>query len=240
MQFLKIVTAAFALIGSSALAAPPAPYVKPTPGKPTPPKPTPPTPPHPVVKSKLPTNFNWTATEPLIFPQNDTTHTMVSIKDPSIIHWNGKYHIYATGAYSSGANATDFKMIYTSFKSFEEIAKKPPKIHFMDEDPDFRIYGCAPQIFFYEPHKLWYLIFQSPNPTYSTSKNPADPKSWSKPKVMVDKLPPTPTALQGPNSWETWIDFFVICDDTHCHLYYSNDYGKWYRQETTRKNFPLG
>ncbi|KAJ3055532.1 hypothetical protein HK097_010219 [Rhizophlyctis rosea] len=165
---------------------------------------------------------------------------MVAVKDPSIIHWKGKYHVYATGAYSSGPNATDFKMIYTSFKSFEEIAKKPPKITFLDQTPGFAVYGCAPQIFYYSPHKLWYLIFQSPNPTYSTSTDPSNPKSWTAPKIMVDALPELPTAEAGPNSWETWIDFFVICDDTHCHLYYSNDYGDWFRQETTKAKFPLG
>ncbi|KAJ3036890.1 hypothetical protein HDV00_002233 [Rhizophlyctis rosea] len=84
------------------------------------------------------------------------------------------------------------------------------------------------------------MIFQTPNPAYSTTKTISDPTSWSEPKVMIDSLDPLVDSEKGVNPWETWIDYFNICDKTHCHLFYSNDNGDWFRHETPKDKFPLG
>ena len=53
---------------------------------------------------KLPfaTPLQWKSTDILIKPISDESHTIVSVKDPTVVYWNGLWHIYAT-AYSTSA-----------------------------------------------------------------------------------------------------------------------------------------
>jgi len=37
-----------------------------------------------------------------------------------------------------------------------------------------------------------------------------------------------------------WLDFWVICDADRCHLFFSNDHGRWYRSDTPVAKFPYG
>src|SRR5262249_44422227 len=37
-----------------------------------------------------------------------------------------------------------------------------------------------------------------------------------------------------------WLDFWVICDDANCYLFFSDDNGHWYRSQTTVASFPSG
>ena len=46
--------------------------------------------------------MKWTSSGVLIEPQSDENHKHVSIKDPTVLRYNGKWHIYAT-AYSISA-----------------------------------------------------------------------------------------------------------------------------------------
>ncbi|KAJ3043641.1 hypothetical protein HK097_001691 [Rhizophlyctis rosea] len=42
------------------------------------------------------------------------------------------------------------------------------------------------------------------------------------------------------NSSTGWIDFWVVCDNNNCYLFYSNDGGKVFRHTTSKANFPNG
>ncbi len=95
----------------------------------------------------------------------------------------------------------------------------------------------APQIFFFEPQKKWYLIAHknmSHNrdlaPVYLTNKDIEDVNGWSSPKLLKpDK------AGDG-----FWIDFWVICDDQDAHLFYSNQLGSVLRMQCPIDQFPQG
>lgn len=53
---------------------------------------------------KLPfaTPLHWKSTGVLIKPVSDETHNLVSIKDPSVVRFDNRWHIYATTANAQG------------------------------------------------------------------------------------------------------------------------------------------
>ncbi|MEY9996517.1 hypothetical protein ABIE67_008549 [Streptomyces sp. V4I8] len=98
-------------------------------------------------------------------------------------------------------------------------------------------YRAAPQVFYFAPQNLWYMVYQTGPPTYSASTNPADPRSWSAPRLLMSEEPQIVKDNKGDG---TWIDFWVICDTANCHLFFSDDNGHIYRAQTSLGNFPTG
>ncbi|KAK5954410.1 hypothetical protein OHC33_004132 [Knufia fluminis] len=98
-------------------------------------------------------------------------------------------------------------------------------------------YRAAPQIFFFEPDNLWYLVFQNGNAAYSTNPDISDPTGWSAPKNFFSSVPSIITENIGNGFW---LDMWVICDETNCYMFSSDDNGHLYRSETTVANFPAG
>src|SRR5262245_60771555 len=66
-------------------------------------------------------------------------------------------------------------------------------------------------------------------PVFSTSNDLADPALWSKPADLF--------AAHPPNVKE-WIDFWVICDSTRAHLFFTSLDGRMWRSETALESFP--
>lgn len=175
--------------------------------------------------------FTWKATAPLIDveAQRSAEDPHVALKDPSIVFHDGRWHVFATLRMKSGTVC----MQYFNFAEWAEANTAPrTTISFTDQ------YHCAPQVFYFTPHRRWYLIYQLKDPArkpvmapyFSTSQNLADPKSWTKPQIMV-----TNAAEK-----EKWIDFWVICDAEKAHLFYTSDDGHMWRRETRLADFPLG
>lgn len=157
--------------------------------------------------------FRWTSTQPVLSPKNPN---WASIKDPTIVKYNGDYHVYATTFYNGG-----WKSLYTRFNDWNnaQAATQVP----MDGT---RVGNTiAPQVFFFRPHNKWYLITQWGG-AYATTTDVSNPQSWS----AKQKL------LQGEPTGA--LDFWVICNDTHCYLFFSRDDGKLYLSKTTIGNFP--
>ncbi|NUP39069.1 MAG: 1,4-beta-xylanase, partial [Streptomyces sp.] len=50
----------------------------------------------------LPSRYSWSSSGTLIAPKPDATHNIAGIKDPTVVHYNGKYHVFASVASSSG------------------------------------------------------------------------------------------------------------------------------------------
>jgi endo-1,4-beta-xylanase len=169
----------------------------------------------------LPSTWTWTSSNILVDVKSDSTHSVQSIKDPTIAYYNNHYHVYATIHTPSG-----YSMVYLNFTDFSNANTAP--WYYMDRTPGFTGYKCAPELFYFEPHKLWYLVFQSPYPTYSTNPNPGNPSAWSNPRTMFTNMP------------NNGIDFFTICDNNTCYLFFSDDNGSWYRTSTSKSNFPNG
>ena len=178
---------------------------------------------------KLPfaTPLKWKSTDILIKPISDETHTIVSIKDPTIVRYKDLWHVYAT-AYSTSART--WSMVYLNFKDWSEASKA--KLTYIDINPNLRGYHCAPHLFYFTPHKKWYLIFQSQQPQYCTTDDISKPETWTAPKNFFDKLPTNTPRLP--------IDYHIICDDTHAYLFFTGDDGRFYRSRTTLENFPKG
>ncbi|KAK4184357.1 family 62 putative glycoside hydrolase [Podospora australis] len=177
-----------------------------------------------------PTSFEWQSTGPLVSAKNDG-RGIAGIKDPSIVLINGTYHVFASTAQSSGYN-----LVYFSFKDFAQAGNA--KFHYLDQAPLGTGYRAAPQVFYFTPHKTWYLIYQNGNAAYSTNKNISDPLGWTAPQVFYPAG--RPKIIDDNIGAGYWVDMWVICDDKDCHLFSSDDNGQLYRSQTTLANFPNG
>ncbi len=168
------------------------------------------------------------STPPLIVPKSDAAHALVAVKDPTVVRYHDRWHVYA----SSVARGGVYGMVYTSFRDWSEASRAP--LYYMDATRGFKTYVAAPQLFYFTPQKKWYLVFQSGPPMFSTADDPGDPTKWTEPAPLFAKTP----AIVDRNGG--WLDFWVICDADRCHLFFSNDHGRWYRSDTPIAKFPYG
>ncbi|HUL54325.1 MAG TPA: non-reducing end alpha-L-arabinofuranosidase family hydrolase [Opitutaceae bacterium] len=181
----------------------------------------------PARSSTIPQRLRWISSGPLIKPQSDATHHLVSIKDPTVVRYDGKWHIYATVANTAG----QWNMVYLSFADWAE-AGSARQVYLDAANPGLRGYHCAPQVFYFRPQQRWYLIYQSQPPSYSTTDDLSRPETWSQPAFFFASEPPAAPKL--------WLDFWVICDAENAYLFSSGDDGRWYRCQTKLADFPHG
>ncbi len=175
-------------------------------------------------------DFRWKSTAPLVLPQDIGGISCYSIKDPSIVRFNDRWHLFCTIRGKERSHA----VVYLSFADWEEAGKAQRHLLSMHEG-----YYCAPQVFFFAPQQRWYMICQAasedwePNyqPAFATSDDIADPDAWSKLQPLYDPK---------PENIRAWLDFWVICDEQKAHLFYTSLDGKMWRSETALKNFPRG
>jgi len=178
----------------------------------------------------------WTVSEPIMTKGPEGSFDNVATKDPSIVFYNGKYHLFYTAKSShriEGKRRFGISVGYTSSPTLEGL--KDSKRYDFKKIVDEVI--IAPQIFFFEPQKKWYLIAHKNMahnrdlaPVYLTNENIEDVNGWSKPKLL----------RTGKAGNEFWIDFWVICDDQDAHLFYSNQRGSVLRMQCPIDEFPQG
>ncbi len=178
-------------------------------------------------KFPLTTPLRWKSTDVLIKPVSDDSHTIVSVKDPTVVRYNDLWHVYAT-VYSTSART--WNMVYLNFKDWSDAPNA--KLFFLDQNPNLRGYHCAPHLFYFRPHNKWYLVFQSQQPQYCTTDDITKPETWTAPRNFFDRQPAGMPRLP--------IDYHVICDDTHAYLFFTGDDGRFYRSRTTIEDFPRG
>ncbi|MBN1766816.1 MAG: hypothetical protein JW860_16300 [Sedimentisphaerales bacterium] len=171
--------------------------------------------------------LKWKSSGMLVKPISDETHTIISVKDPTVVRYNDLWHVYAT-AYSTSAKT--WNMVYLNFKDWSEAPQA--RLTYIDINPNLRGYHCAPHLFYFRRHKKWYLVFQSQQPQYCTSDDLSKPETWTKPQDFFEGKPSGAPQL--------WIDYWVICDDTHAYLYFTGDNGRVYRSRTKIEDFPKG
>ena len=179
------------------------------------------------LKTPIATPLKWKSSGVLVKPISDKSHTIVSVKDPTVVHYDGLWHIYAT-AYSTSART--WSMVYLNFKDWSDASNA--KLTHIDVNPDLRGYHCAPHLFYFTPHKKWYLIFQSQHPQYCTTDDITKPETWTAPQNFFDRMARSPPRLP--------IDYHIICDDTHAYLFFTGDDGRFYRSRTKIEDFPNG
>jgi len=173
--------------------------------------------------------FAWKSSPPLVGPDGKAADPAIAIKDPTIIRDKDRWHLFCTVRMASGK--VDIE--YLNFAEWKQAEKAPRhRLNLHDQ------YSCAPQVFYFRPQKLWYLIYQIADrnhappfgPAYSTSTTLGAPKSWSKPRWLYP---------QGSEK-RKWIDFWVICDREKAHLFYTSNDGRMWRAETKLGAFPGG
>ncbi|WP_039931846.1 non-reducing end alpha-L-arabinofuranosidase family hydrolase [Streptomyces viridochromogenes] len=178
----------------------------------------------------LPSRYSWSSSGPLISPKPDSTHNIAGIKDPTVVQYNGKYHVFASTASSSGYN-----LVYLNFSDWSQAGSATH--HYLDRTAIGSGYRAAPQVFYYAPQRLWYLVYQTGNASYSTNPDISNPNGWSAPRNFYSSMPDIIRQNIG-NGY--WVDMWVICDSANCYLFSSDDNGHLYRSQTTVGQFPNG
>jgi endo-1,4-beta-xylanase len=184
----------------------------------------------PVQAEALPASFSWSSSAQLIGPKPDSTHNPAAIKDPSVVYHNGRYHVFASTASSAGYN-----LMYTSFTDWSQAASAPHT--YLDRTPIGTGYRAAPEVFYFEPDGLWYLVYQTGNASYSTNPDISNPNGWTAPKHFYSGMP---QIIEDNIGTGYWVDMWVTCDSVSCHLFSSDDNGHLYRSQTSLANFPNG
>ncbi|KAL9090367.1 MAG: hypothetical protein Q9159_001994 [Coniocarpon cinnabarinum] len=182
-----------------------------------------------LVSRDIQSTFQWSSSGPLVSAKNDG-RGIAGIKDPSIVYYNGEYHVFASTAQSAG-----YSLVYFSFTDFNQA--NSATFHYLDQTPIGTGYRAAPQVFYFAPQKLWYLVFQNGNAAYSTNPDISNPAGWSAPKNFYSSQPSIITQNIG-NGY--WVDIWNVCDTANCYLFSSDDNGHLYRSQTTLADFPNG
>jgi endo-1,4-beta-xylanase len=180
----------------------------------------------------LPTSFRWNSSNVLISPRSDASHNLLAIKDPTVVRWNNRWHVYASSTNSAG----QYSLVYLNFADWSQAASAPQS--YLNNNPNIgNGYRAAPQLFFFAPQNRWYLVYQTGPPSFSTAADPSQPNTWTAPRNFFASEPPIVTQNKGSGQW---IDFWVICGSVNCYLFFSDDNGHLYRSRTSVANFPNG
>jgi hypothetical protein len=174
--------------------------------------------------------FRWHASAPLITAEDRDGDHYHAIKDPSVVRYKDRWHVFCT---LRGKNRSH-QIEYLSFKNWPEIGKAR-RVTLRLTDGFF----CAPQVFYFRPHKKWYLIYQvvdksrTPElqPAFSTTTDISDPASWTPPKLLVS---------DPSKGVKNWLDFWVICDAQRAHLFFTTLNGRMLRSDAPLSSFPDG
>ena len=176
-------------------------------------------------------SLTWSCGAPLLGPMQRAGDVYYGIKDPSIVHYDGQWHLFCTVRTKKKACQIEY-LAFEDWCSCDEATR-----HILDL---VDVYHAAPQVLFFSPQKRWYLIYQvldkkkyrpAVQPVYSTTQNIADPRSWSKPRLMFPK---------SPDRVARWIDFWTISDGAKMHLFFTSNDGRMWRAQTSFSDFPRG
>ena len=182
-----------------------------------------------------PTEFRlpeaWEYSAPLIAPEKRDREPSRAQKDPSVVFYDGRWHVFMTVKLPKRS-----AIEYCSFEKWEDAdASERTVLKVSDSD-----YFGACQIFYFKPHRKWYLVYQMGVPgtkkmwvAYSTTENLSDPRSWTKAKPMLDGGKGDPRVVGG-------LDYWIICDDARAYLFLTSLNGKMWRLWTTLEDFPTG
>jgi hypothetical protein len=173
----------------------------------------------------------WEYGPPLIAPEKRDKEPSRAQKDPTLVFYGGRWHVFMTVKLPNRS-----AIEYCSFEEWSS-ADTSTRTILSVSDSD---YFCAPQVFYFTPHKKWYLVYQMGIPgvknmwvAYSTTSDIADPASWTKARPILDG---------GPNDSrvEGGLDYWIICDEQRAYLFFTSLNGKMWRMWTDVNRFPSG
>ena len=174
--------------------------------------------------------FAWRASPALIFPAHGDNDTARGIKEPTAVNFQNKWHLFATVR----SEKPSHQIVYLSFDDWKEADKAPRTV--LKLDPS---HSSSPQVFYFEPQRKWYLIYQIEDakktptiqPVFSTTDNISDPNTWTAPQ---------PLFATQPDNVRLWTDFWVLCVDDRAFLFFCSRDGRLWRSQTTTRDFPAG
>jgi hypothetical protein len=173
----------------------------------------------------------WEYSAPLLAPEQREQDPSHAQKDPTVVFHQGKWHVFMT-AKLQGRSVIE----YCSFEKWEDANSSQRAILPVSDSA----YYCAPQVFYFTPHRKWYMIYQVGVPgsgmmwvAYSTTDNLADPTTWTSAQPILDGGESDPRAVGG-------LDYWIICDDQRAYLFLTNLDGKMWRLSTSLREFPFG
>jgi len=179
--------------------------------------------------------FAWKSSPVLIRPSHGDNDTVRGIKEPTAVYFQNKWHLFATAR----SEKPSHQIVYLSFDDWNQADKSTR--HVLKLDPT---HSASPQVFYFEPQRKWYLIYQiqdpKKNPTiqpaYSTSDDISNPASWTSPQPLFETQ---------PDNIRLWTDFWVLCTDRRdyplqerAYLFFSSRDGKLWRCQTALGDFP--
>ncbi len=173
----------------------------------------------------------WEYSAPLILPEARDHEPSHAQKDPSVVFHEGRWHVFMT-VKLPGRSAIE----HCSFTRWEDADASPRSLlEVSDSD-----YFCAPQVFYYRPHRQWYLVYQVGVPgqdkmwvAYSTTPDIDAPGTWTRARPMLDGGKDDPREVGG-------LDYWIICDDRRAYLFLTSLDGRMWRLWTRREDFPRG
>ncbi|UCC96436.1 MAG: hypothetical protein JSW66_11395 [Phycisphaerales bacterium] len=182
------------------------------------------------IENLLRGRFNWVVSPPLVQPLQRPGDQTYSIKDRTIVRYNGQWHLFCT----IRGRERSHQIEYLHFDDWRSVDKAERHILKLSDG-----YFCAPQVFYSAPHRQWYLIHQvidktrkpALQPACSTSSDIADPNSWTEAELLFSA---------HPENVKMWIDFWVICDTEHAYLFFTSLDGRMWRSQTKLADFPHG
>jgi hypothetical protein len=173
----------------------------------------------------------WEYSAPLIAPEKRETEPSRAQKDPTLVFYDGKWHVFMTVKLP-----TRSVIEYCSFVNWADADRAPRTILKVSDSA----YYCAPQVFYFAPHRKWYLIYQLGLPkakkmwvAYSTTTDIAAPDSWTPTKPILDGGDKDPRTVGG-------LDYWIICDEQRAYLFWTSLNGKMWRLWTKLEEFPNG
>ncbi len=182
--------------------------------------------------------FLWKASGPLVAVNAKTlppseNHPWVAVKDPSIVRYQDRWHLFCSLRRQKSGQGR-IRIGYLSFADWKDAAEA--KWHLLELSMD---YHGAPQIFYFRPHKKWYLVYQLEDkargipygPCYSTTDQIADPSSWTQ---------PAPFYKRKPEGRPAGLDFWIVCDEDRAHLFFTSLNGQMWRAAANLLDFPNG
>jgi hypothetical protein len=144
----------------------------------------------------------WEYSAPLIAPEKRDRDPSRAQKDPP---WSSTA---GSGVLRPSAQAG--RLEYCSFEKWDQADRSARTLLPVSRSD----YYCAPQVFYFTPHKKWYLVYQMGVPdadkmwvAYSTTTDIAEPNSWTQAMPMLDGGKNDPRQVGG-------LDYWIICDSS--------------------------
>ncbi len=178
--------------------------------------------------------FRWRVSQPILSVAQErlprSEHPWIAVKDPSIVRYQDRWHLFCTLRKQQQGQGR-IRIGYCSFEDWPDAAHADWSVLDLTMD-----YHGAPQVFYFEPQRQWYLIYQAADdsrglkygPCYSTTKTLDDAESWTKPEPLY----------VVPDGEKAGLDFWVICDDSYAHLLFTSLDGRMWHAQTRLSDFP--